>query len=423
MHYLTENYRSTRNIINGANALISRNSDRMKTGHPLTINASRKSLPAGGKWEELDPESRGRVQILEVSGAAEQTAALLSELQRTAALANDFQWSDIAILSKTHDNLHDVRALCEANGIPVARTFAGNSLPNLSRIREIASFLEACKLRRAEFLRATDLEALLEEMGVAENYWWDLLRALLSSWKEETADSSLPVSALIDRIYEELAEARRDRRIGDGVFCSTVHGAKGLEFPQVFILDGNWGKNRSPEDREEERRLFYVAMTRAKERLCIFARRDGTNPYLLELDGDFAVRKRADASPDGAEGLLGTRYLTLGMADLMLGFAGRFPENHPIHGRLGRLGTGSPLFIGEEGRQLLLYDSESQPVAKLSRKAYDFWAERLGTIRSITVLGMLRRKKEDEQQDFQASCRTGSWEIPWAEVVSKPGKA
>ncbi len=422
VHYLTENYRSTRNIIDAANALISRNSDRMKTGHPLTINASRKSLPAGGKWEQLDPESRGRVQIIEVSGRLQQAAALLSELQRTAKLANDFRWSDIAILSKTRDNLHDVRALCEANGIPVARTFAGNSLPNLSRIREIASFLETCKLRRAEFLRATDLEALLEEMGAAKNHWWDLLRALLSSWKEETADSSLPVSALIDRIYEELAEARRDRRIGDGVFCSTVHGAKGLEFPHVFILDGNWGKHRSSEDREEERRLFYVAMTRAKERLSIFARRDTTNPFLLELDGDFAVRRRADAPPDRAEGLLGTRYQTLGMADLMLGYAGRLPENHPIHRRLGRLVAGSPLFIGKEGGQIFLYDSESRPVAKLSRKAHDFWAKRLGSIQSVTVLGMLQRKKEDEQQDFQASCRIGAWEIPWAEVVLKPGE-
>ena len=54
----------------------------------------------------------------------------------------------------------------------------------------------------------------------------------------------------------------------------TMHGAKGLEFPVVFIVDANEGmtpykRADSPEGIEEERRLFYVAMTRAKERLHI----------------------------------------------------------------------------------------------------------------------------------------------------------
>lgn len=59
-----------------------------------------------------------------------------------------------------------------------------------------------------------------------------------------------------------------------GVHFMTMHGAKGLEFPVVFIVDANEGmtpykRADSPEGIEEERRLFYVAMTRAKERLHI----------------------------------------------------------------------------------------------------------------------------------------------------------
>lgn len=59
-----------------------------------------------------------------------------------------------------------------------------------------------------------------------------------------------------------------------GVRLMTMHGSKGLEFPVVFLVDANEGmmpykRADSPEGIEEERRLFYVAMTRAKERLHI----------------------------------------------------------------------------------------------------------------------------------------------------------
>lgn len=59
-----------------------------------------------------------------------------------------------------------------------------------------------------------------------------------------------------------------------GVRFMTMHGSKGLEFPVVFLVDVNEGmtpykRADSPEGIEEERRLFYVAMTRAKKRLHI----------------------------------------------------------------------------------------------------------------------------------------------------------
>ena len=55
----------------------------------------------------------------------------------------------------------------------------------------------------------------------------------------------------------------------------TMHSAKGLEFPSVFVVgmeDGLFPGNRAmgePEEMEEERRLCYVAMTRAKEKLTL----------------------------------------------------------------------------------------------------------------------------------------------------------
>ena len=60
-----------------------------------------------------------------------------------------------------------------------------------------------------------------------------------------------------------------------GVSLMTMHSSKGLEYKIVFILDANEGvaphrKAVLDADLEEERRLFYVAMTRAKERLHIY---------------------------------------------------------------------------------------------------------------------------------------------------------
>lgn len=66
------------------------------------------------------------------------------------------------------------------------------------------------------------------------------------------------------------------------ITIATMHGAKGLEFHSVFIADANEGimphkKAVLPEDIEEERRLFYVAMTRAKEALYIYSSKERYN--------------------------------------------------------------------------------------------------------------------------------------------------
>jgi DNA helicase-2/ATP-dependent DNA helicase PcrA len=62
----------------------------------------------------------------------------------------------------------------------------------------------------------------------------------------------------------------------DWLILSTVHSAKGLEFDAVHVIhaaDGNFPSDMSlgsPEGLEEERRLFYVAITRARRDLAIY---------------------------------------------------------------------------------------------------------------------------------------------------------
>jgi len=79
----------------------------------------------------------------------------------------------------------------------------------------------------------------------------------------------------IERYREELKD--QIQRLGQqkqGLVLATMHAAKGLEYEYVYIIDANEGtipheKAVLEEDIEEERRLFYVAMTRAKNRLVI----------------------------------------------------------------------------------------------------------------------------------------------------------
>ena len=69
----------------------------------------------------------------------------------------------------------------------------------------------------------------------------------------------------------------------------TLHGAKGLEFAVVFLagLEATQlpGPGRSDEEREEERRLFYVGMTRAKELLYLSYVESPTTDSAARFDG------------------------------------------------------------------------------------------------------------------------------------------
>lgn len=79
-----------------------------------------------------------------------------------------------------------------------------------------------------------------------------------------------------DYTQELKQQSKKNREEKNGIVISTMHGAKGLEFDRVFLPDINeevipHKKSIKEEDIEEERRLFYVAATRAKKYLHIFS--------------------------------------------------------------------------------------------------------------------------------------------------------
>ncbi len=89
-------------------------------------------------------------------------------------------------------------------------------------------------------------------------------------------------------------QARRLENDTDSVMLMTMHSSKGLEFPIVYILDANervtpHHKAVLDADLEEERRMFYVAMTRAKDRLhvCYAKERYGKEQERSRFIGEY----------------------------------------------------------------------------------------------------------------------------------------
>ena len=91
----------------------------------------------------------------------------------------------------------------------------------------------------------------------------------------------------------------------EGVCLSTFHGAKGLEWESVFIINANDGycpykKAMTENELEEERRMFYVAMTRAKDNLSILltdGEGDTPSPYLAEAGFNVKITSKPKPEP------------------------------------------------------------------------------------------------------------------------------
>ncbi len=421
-HHLVENFRSTAHIIAAANAHIAENRDRMKTEYPIRINKGRERLMPGGDWAHLDPVVRGRVQILQVADRKSQAKAMVAQLERLRKCEPALTWSDCAVLARTHEDLATIRAALEYSGIPVAYARQDLNLP-IGRVREIVQFFEILQPMRHDLKRATDLEALLSgaasTKGAAQNSWWMLLSTCLQAWHEETGNAELPVQQAIDSLWEELVEQKRDRFMGKGVFLSTVHFAKGTEFDHVFVADGGWTPR--PGEEEEERRIYYVAMTRARKTLSLFLRGDERNPYCDRLQSKLMGEQLTTLTP-GEKSIPGPvlqrRYDIIGLKDLYLDFAGRMAPSSTVHQHLGQVNVGDPVYFEAAGEKLVVCNASGHPIAALSRSAKDRLAGVSDQVESVKVLAMVERRAEDSKEpNFKKLLKVDLWEVPILEVV------
>ncbi|MFO1520727.1 MAG: RecQ family ATP-dependent DNA helicase [Kiritimatiellia bacterium] len=416
--HLVENYRSTRHIIEAANTVIARNRDRMKTELPIRIDEGRGLLPPGGVFGDGDERTRGRVAVVEVPDERGQAAAIVREIQRLRERGVE-SWSGIAVLSRRRRDLAFVRAEAEAAGIPASWPADRDKTPSLHRIRELHRIVQALQGERSANAKAS---VLMERFFPGDNEagpatpWTALARSLLEAWRTETGDNETPVSECVEFLYEALAQRRREERLGEGVVLSTIHAAKGMEYDHV-LLCGDWS-NLSPGGREEERRVLYVGMTRARETLALYACMNRGNPFLPELSGASFAPRREDPVPRAEPG--GARdYRVIGVGDLYMDYAGGFDEDDSIHAALRGLSVGSALTLDVQGDFIWLLTPARQRVARLSADATWEWARLLPSVLEVRVLCMVVRRKSDcKEAKYQDRLKVEEWELPFCEVTA-----
>ncbi len=416
-HYLIENYRSTANIISASNALIQQNVDRMKTEHPIRINDARRMLPAGGNWQINDVLARGKVQILGVDSVAEQGYGLVEEIERLQTLEGRFDLNNCAVLAREWKDLDQIRAIFEARGIAINLHWGrGGGFPGLGRIRENAAILEYLQDARGRNIKADRLLECLPEKSEQDNLWQTNLRQLVLDWRAETNNVEQPVSLVEDYFYEALADQGRSRNLGSGIFLSTVHSVKGLEFDHVFMLGNSW-QEKSGEELEEERRLLYVGMTRARETLQLFSIEDNHHPHLVSLHGDEICSRKLVPSVLG--GNINKRYTLLGMKDLYIDFLGMQREGSQGRQAIRNIRTGDPVSLDTRNGQIEVLDEGGVAVGRLSKHAKAEWSGKLQEIKEVKVVAIVLRKSTDiADETYRKGCHGETWEVPILDISS-----
>ena len=328
---LDQNYRSTPQIIEPSNALISHNSQR----YPKRLVAESRSglrpvfFHARSEKEEASWIAR-QIKTLLKSGVALSDVAILYRAHHLSRPLEEVFlkesipykiFSGVAFYARREvkDVIAYLRMLVTADDLSFRRTVNTPSRrigkqkmgiianeaarQNCSMFEALqtcvdlpafggtgaAEYLEAIRKGR-ELVGKIPLGDLLQRMldftgyeamlrGLSEWERLDNLAELKRAVEETGRDDDATLEGFLDRVALIQNIDRTDER--DAVTLMTIHSAKGMEFPVVFICGFSEGsipsrRSANPDDIEEERRLAYVAVTRAR-RLLYMSDAEGYN--------------------------------------------------------------------------------------------------------------------------------------------------
>ena len=381
---LEQNYRSTQSILNAANAVIANNVGRKgkrlwtsnPQGQPVVVYeaADERAEASFVVSQVLAGRRKGRSMgdhaILYRTNA--QSNALEYELKRNAVAyrviggTRFFDRAEVkdmlaylCVINNRSDDLRlkriinnpprglgpkaldTVLRLAEAEGRPMYDVVstpehyaplekAAGKLRQFAELIEGLAQLLVAGMNLPEFydqlLLRTGYARMLEEKPTEENKTRlenvRELRSSIVSYAENDPEPSLAGFLEEIALYTDLEEYNAG---DDAVVLMTMHAAKGLEFPHVFLVgfeDGLFPGMRAIGDRdemEEERRLCYVAITRAKEQLTITHARSRmlygrtsaamASRFLREIPAELTVKKGGFQSATyGSEGGYSPRY-------------------------------------------------------------------------------------------------------------------
>ena len=214
---------------------------------------------------------------------------------------------------------------------------------------------------------------------------------------------------LVQWFGEWAREARGEQR---GLLLLTAHRAKGLEFDHVVLLNGSWYRPSRGEDADAPRRLFYVAMTRAKFSLTVLT--DGPHPFVRP--DEQAILPRS-LKPDTASlPRARLRYVPPDPKLVDLSFAGRLPEGHPSLVAIAAARPGDPVTLLRDGERWQVLDAQGRTLARLFRA---FTQPEGTTFLRGEVAAVLRWRKEDGKEDYHHVLRRDEWEVVLPELVFK----
>ena len=241
---LSRGYRSTPEIINTANQIL-------RTANLVSDHGS----------ELQSANTHGDKPLVNgFNSTADEISYVVSQVSKQISSGSDS--SEIAILARTNAQLDQVKS-------------ALNNAKILSQIRSGERFFERVDVRDAmRVIRSAsvlpsdigdwyaDLVSVLRPFGDA-----DYVVGFLRLAKSIQENGGVNMRAFLREI-EDRAEQNNPPTL-PGVTLATLHGAKGLEWDHLFLIGVSDGVLPMGNDLNEERRLFYVGVTRAKQRIQI----------------------------------------------------------------------------------------------------------------------------------------------------------
>ena len=239
---------------------------RLSTGYrstPEIINTANSVLRSAELGHDLDPfnDHGERPALQSFKNEKDEIEAVVASIKSDQE--SGIQLFDIAILARTNAQLEKFEAALDAasieNQIRTSERFF-----NRGEVKELISAIRSASVLsdpKGDWL--ADLRDALKAAGESP-----FARALLNLGRELSNEGITNLRAFL-REVEDRAEQNNPPTL-PGVTLATLHGAKGLEWEKVYLVGASDGTLPwRGESVEEERRLFYVGITRARKTLAL----------------------------------------------------------------------------------------------------------------------------------------------------------